>query len=40
MSLNRVKLGRAVTFIKYLASVVSLIILELILIWNKTTFPA
>ena len=40
MSLNRVKLGRAVTFIKYLASVVSLIFLELILIWNKTTFPA
>ena len=40
MSLNRVKLGRAVTFIKYLASVVSLIFLALTLIWNKTTFPA
>ena len=40
MSLNRVKLGRAVTFIKYLASVVSLIFLALTLIWNKITFPA
>ena len=39
MTLNRVKLGRAVTFIKYLASVVSLIFLALI-IWNKITFPA
>ena len=28
MTLNRVKLGRAVTFMKYLASVVSLIVLE------------
>ena len=35
MSLNRVKLGRAVTFIKYLASVVALIFLALTLIWNK-----
>ena len=40
MSLNRVKLGRAVTFIKNLASVVSLIFLALNLIWNKITFPA
>ena len=40
MTLNRVKLGRAVTFIKYLASVVSLIFLLEILIWNKTMFPA
>ena len=40
MTLNRVKLGRAVTFIKYLASVVSLIFLALTLIWNKITFPA
>ena len=40
MSLNGVKLGRAVTFIKYLASVVSLIFLALNLIWNKFMFPA
>ena len=40
MTLNRVKLGRAVTFIKYLASVVSLIFLVLTLIWNKITFLA
>ena len=40
MTLNRVKLGRAVTFMKYLASVVSLIFLAKILIWNKITFPA
>ena len=35
-----VKLGCAVTFMKYLASVVSLIFLAKILIWNKITFPA
>ena len=40
MTLNRVKLGRAVTFIKCLASVVSLIFLPKTLIWNKITFPA
>ena len=40
MSLNRVKLGRDVTFIKHLASVVSLIYLALTLIWNKIKFPA
>ena len=40
MSLNHVKLGRAVTFIKYLASVVSLIFLALTLIWNEITFSA
>ena len=40
MTFNRVKLGRAVTFIKYLASVVSLILLPKTLIWNKMTFPA
>ena len=40
MNLNRVKLGRAVTFMKYFASVVSLIFLEKTLIWNKITFPA
>ena len=36
MTLNRVKLGRALTFVKYFASVVSLIFL----IWNKIKFPA
>ena len=40
MSLNRVKLGCAVTFIKYLASVVSLIFLVKTLIWNKIMFSA
>ena len=40
MILNRVKLGRVVTFIKYIASVVSLIFLALALIWNKITFTA
>ena len=38
MTLNRVKLGRAVTFSKYLASVISLIFLTKNLIWNKITF--
>ena len=40
MTLNCVKLGRAVTFMKYPASVVSLIFLPKTLIWNKITFPA
>ena len=40
MTLNRVKLGRAVTFMKYLASVVHLIFLAKTLIWNKITFLA
>ena len=43
MTLNRVKLGsfyETVTLMKYLASVVSLIFLSKILIWNKITFPA
>ena len=40
MALNRVKLGRVVTFIKYLASAFSLMFLALTLIWNKITFPA
>ena len=40
MTLNRVKLRRTVTFMKYLASVVSLIFLPKTLIWNKITFPA
>ena len=39
MTLNRLKLGRAVTFMKYLASVVSLIFLVKTLIWNKINFP-
>ena len=38
MTLNRVKLGRAVNFMKYLASVVSLIFLAKNLIWNKIMF--
>ena len=40
MALNRVKLGRAVTFMKYFARVVSLIFLAKTVIWNKITFPA
>ena len=40
MTLNRVKLGRAVTFMKYSASVISLIFLAKILIWKKITFSA
>ena len=39
MILNRVKLGRAVAFMNYLASVVSLIFLAKTFIWNKITFP-
>ena len=39
MTLNRLKLGRVVNFIKYLASVVSLIFLAKTLIWNKINFP-
>ena len=37
---NRIKLGPAVHFIKYHASVVSLIFLALTINWNKITFPA
>ena len=33
-------LGHAVTFMKFFASVVYLIFLPKILIWNKITFPA
>ena len=33
-------LGHAVTFMKFLASVVYLIFLHKTLIWNKITFPA
>ena len=39
MVLNRVKLGRAVTFMKYLAGALSLIYLAKTLIWNRVTFP-
>ena len=39
MTHNPVKLGRAVTFMKYLAWVVSLIFLAKTLISNKITFP-
>ena len=39
MTLNRLKLGRSVTFMKYLASVVSLIFPVKTLIWNKINFP-
>ena len=37
--LNRVKLGRTVTFMKYLASVVTLIFPPVTLIWNNITLP-
>ena len=40
MTLNHVKLGRAVTFMEYLASAVSLIFLTKTLISNKNAFPA
>ena len=40
MTLNRAKLGRVVTFLKYLATIVSLVVLRKTLIWNKITFPA
>ena len=38
MTPNRVKLVRAVTFMKYLADVLSLIFLPKALIWNNITF--
>ena len=40
MTLNCVKIGRVVTFMKYLASVGSLIFLAKTLIWNKIMFLA
>ena len=40
MILNSANLGLSVTFMKYLASLVSLIFLAETLIWNKVTFPA
>ena len=39
MTLNHVKLGHVVTFMKYLASIVSLIFLAKTLIENKIRFP-
>ena len=38
MTANRLKLGCAVTFMKYLASVVPLIFLKKPLIWNKINY--
>ena len=38
MTFNRVKLGPAVTFLKYLASVVALIFLPKTLIWNNCIY--
>ena len=40
MILHCVKLGRAITFMKYLANTVSITFPAKTLIWNKTTFPA
>ena len=40
MTLNHLKLGHTVSFMKYLASVVSLILLPQTLILNKIIFPA
>ena len=38
MTPTRIKLRPAVTFMKYLASVTSLLFIPKILIWNKITF--
>ena len=38
MTLKRVKLGPAVTFMKDLANVVSLIVISKTFIWNKSRF--
>ena len=40
MTFNCVKQGHAVTFIRHLARVVSLIFLPKTLIWKKFTYPA
>ena len=40
MTLNCAKLGRVVAFMRYLASIVSLIFLAEISNWNRITFPA
>ena len=39
MTLNGLKLGHPINFMKYLASVASLIFLAKTLIWNKINFP-
>ena len=40
MTLNHVKLERAITFMKYLVRGVSLIFIpETLIFWNKITFP-
>ena len=39
MTFNRVKLVRAVSFMEYLARLISLIFLPENVIWNKITFP-
>ena len=39
MTLNHVKLGLAVTFMKYVASVVPLLFLPKTLLCNKVTLP-
>ena len=40
MTVNYVKIGHVVTFMKYLSGVVSLIFLEKTSFLNKTTYPA
>ena len=40
MTVNHVKLGREIMFMKCFASLVSLIFLPKTLIWNKITLPA
>ena len=40
ITLNPVKLGHAVTFMKYLASAISLLFLAKTFIWNQIMFPA
>ena len=39
MTHNHGKVGRTVSFIKYIPSIISLIFLQKTLIWNKTIFP-
>ena len=39
MTVNSVKLGRAVIFMKYIGNIVSFIFLPKPLIWNQITFP-
>ena len=40
MTFSHLELGRTVIFLKYLASIATLICLPKTLIWNKTTFLA